>query len=418
MKIIFLDVDMLFLWRAALAVSLSFLIGLEFHKYQRAEGQGVGFGTTRTLTLVGLAGFLLFALDASGLLFALGLAVLALWLALYYRSRLRENYSSLMAPVVCLLVYVLGLLASNAPQWFVTAYAVFILFFLSAKPRIRSLADTLPGDEISTVAKFVIMAGIVLPLLPDRQIADFIPVTYRQTWFAVVAVSGISYLSYVVQTYFLKFRGTLAAGVLGGLYSSTAATFVLGHQARTMRDNASLSPALILATAMMYVRLLVLAGILAPASFGRLFPPFAMAVLFSVAAAAALLRFRKAAPDTPGPALDKHPLEFNVALLFAALFVLFATATQYVVGEYSSTGLEIMAFAIGFTEIDPFVLSVLSGHMPITLHAAVDAVVIATASNNLLKAIFAVGLARNRSVLPACGWLLLLALLSFAYVVF
>src|SRR5579863_240497 len=416
MHIAFLDVDAPFLWRAALAVSLSFLIGLEFHKYQRAEGQGLGFGTARTLTLVGLAGFLLFALDASGLLFALGLGVLALWLALYYRSRLKENYSSLMAPVVCVLVYVLGLLASNAPQWFVAAYAVFILFFLSAKPRIRSLADTLPGDEISTVAKFVIMAVIVLPLLPDRQIADFIPVTYRQTWFAVVAVSGISYLSYVGQTYLFKSRGTLAAGVLGGLYSSTATTFVLSEEARGAPANSSISPALILATAMMYLRLLVLAGMLAPASLPRLAPPFLAAALLSLAAALALYRLRKRSRDKTPRGLDSHPLEFHAALLFAALFVLFASATQYLIAHYSVQGLHLMAFVSGFTDIDPFVLSVLAGHVDINIGMAVEAVVVATASNNLLKAAYAFGVARNRSVLPACGWLLSLALLSFLYV--
>lgn len=415
MKIIFLDVDMLFLWRAALAVSLSFLIGLEFHKYQRAEGQGVGFGTTRTLTLVGLAGFLLFALDASGLLFALGLAVLALWLALYYRSRLRENYSSLMAPVVCLLVYVLGLLASNAPQWFVTAYAVFILFFLSAKPRIRSLADTLPGDEISTVAKFVIMAGIVLPLLPDRQIADFVPITFRQTWFAVIAVSGISYLSYVLQTYVFRGRGVLAAGLLGGLYSSTATTVAFSHRARDTGD-ALTSPALVLATAMMYVRLLVLAAVLAPGSLQRLAIPFTFAALSSIVCALLLVRARAGVPKEPEQPRDHNPLEFQVALLFAVLFVVFASATGYVAEHYSGYGLRLLSFAVGFTEIDPFVLSVLSGHFTISLHEAVDAVVIAASSNNLLKAGLALGLARNRSVLPACSWLAALAVASFVYV--
>jgi len=111
---------------------------------------------------VGLMGFLLYTLDASGILYALGFVVLAVWLALYYHRRLEENYASLMAPVICLLVYILGLLSANAPQWFVAAYAVAILFFLGAKPHIRSFADTLSGDEISTVAKFVIMAGIVL----------------------------------------------------------------------------------------------------------------------------------------------------------------------------------------------------------------------------------------------------------------
>src|SRR5579859_2284789 len=248
MKITFLDVDTLFLWRVLIAVSLSFLVGLEFHKYQRTEGQGLGFGTARTLTLVGVMGFLLYALDASGVLFALGLAVVALWLALYYKRRLDDDYSSLMAPVVCALVYILGLLAANAPLWFVAAYTVLIIFFLSAKPRIRSFADTVSGNEIVTVAKFVIMAGIVLPLLPDRQVAEFIPVTFRQTWFAVVAVSGISYLSYVTQTYLYKSRGVLLAGALGGLYSSTAATFALADQAKAAPGNTLISPAMILAT--------------------------------------------------------------------------------------------------------------------------------------------------------------------------
>ena len=416
MKFALLDVGVPFLWQAALAVALSFLVGLEFHKYQRSEGQGLGFGTARTLTLVGLMGFLLYTLDASGILYALGFVVLAVWLALYYHRRLEENYASLMAPVICLLVYILGLLSANAPQWFVAAYAVANLFFLGAKPHIRSFADTLSGDEISTVAKFVIMAGIVLPLLPDRQIADFIPVTFRQTWFAVVAVSGVSYLSYVTQAHFFKARGALLAGLLGGLYSSTATTVVISHQARTTPTGTLTSPALILATAMMYVRLLVLAMLLAPASVGRLAPPFCAAALLSVVAALILVRLQARPGDTPPPPPDKHPLEFPVALLFAFLFVLFATATRYVVAAYSGTGLQVMAFAVGFTEIDPFVLSVLSGRLDISLHAAVDAVVLATASNNILKAVFALGLARNRSVLPACAWLALLTALSLIYV--
>lgn len=416
MSIALLDIDTPFLWRVLLTLSLSLLIGLEFHKYQRDEGQGLGFGTVRTLGLLGLLGFLLYSLDSSGLLFALGFTVLAAWLALYYRRRLEENYASLMAPVVGLLVYILGLLACNAPQWFVAAYAVTILFFLSAKPRIRAFADRVTGDEISTVAKFVIMAGIVLPLLPDRDIAAFIPVTYRQTWFAVVAVSGVSYFSYVTQTYVFKSRGVMLAGFLGGLYSSTATTVVMAHQARTAPGNTLTSPALILATAMMYVRLLVLVMVLAPASAGRLAPPFCVAAALSMVAALTLARLQAKEGAVVQASPDRHPLEFSVALLFALLFVLFATATRYVVGAYSSLGLEVMAFAVGFTEIDPFVLSVLSGKFDIGLHAAVDAVVLATASNNILKAAFALGLARNRSVLPACAWLSLLTAASLVYV--
>lgn len=411
-----IEVDVLFLWHGGLAVCLAFLVGLEFHKYQRTEGQGLGFGTARTLTLIGLLGFLLHALDPSGLLYALGFTVLSLWLALFYRQRLDSDYASLMAPIVGVSVYVLGLLAANSPPWFVAGYAVFLVFMLGAKPRIRSIADTLPGDEIATVVKFVIMTGIILPLLPDRQVAAFVPVTFRQTWVAVVAVSGISYLSYVLQTYVLKSSGVLAAGLLGGLYSSTATTFVLSNEARGAPDSRSVSPALMLATAMMYVRLLVLAALLAPISIARLAPPFTVAALSTIAAALVLARIRPQTEGNSRPAPDNHPLEFQVALLFAVLFVVFATATQYVVGRFQETGLQLMSFAIGFTEIDPFVLSVLSGHLGVSMHAAVDAVVIATGSNNILKALFALGIARNRSVLPACTWLIALTLVSLVYV--
>ncbi len=42
--------------------------------------------------------------------------------------------------------------------------------------------------------------------------------------------------------------------------------------------------------------------------------------------------------------------------------------------------------------------------------------IIASGSNNLLKAAYAAILARNRSVLTAVLWLLLLAVVSFVYV--
>lgn len=415
MDISFPIVDAAFLLHAILAIASSFLIGLEFHNYLRSEGGGLGFGTLRTLTLLGATGFLLSVLDQARLLFCLGFLVVALWLGIYYSRRLQEGHASLIEPLVALLVYVLGLLTQVAPPWFVAGCAVLIVFLLNAKLRIRSFADTVSGQEISTVAKFVIMAGIILPLLPDRQIADFVPITFRQTWFAVVAVSGISYLSYALQTYVFKTRGLLAAGLLGGLYSSTAATAAIANRARAA-GGALVSPALMLATAMMYVRLWALAAVLAPASVPQLSPPFVVAALASILAAAMLIRLRPATPQPAETQTDPHPLEFQVALLFAVLFVVFATATGYVAGHYSGSGLRVLAFAVGFTEIDPFVLSVLSGHFAISLHAAVDAVVIAAASNNLLKAGLALGLARDRSVLPACGWLALLAVASFLYV--
>ena len=59
------------------------MLGLELHSYRRAWGEGIDFGTTRTLTLIGAGGFLLWLLDgaASRGLYLAGLAALAVWLA-------------------------------------------------------------------------------------------------------------------------------------------------------------------------------------------------------------------------------------------------------------------------------------------------------------------------------------------------
>lgn len=402
------------LWTFALTVGLSFLLGLELHRYLRTEGAGLGFGTARTLTLIGATGFLLGLVGTNGVPFAVGLAALALWLALYYRERLRGGEGGLLVPLIAMLAYLLGPLATRTPFWFPVLVTALVLILLSEKPRIRHFEDWLPEGEIATAVKFVVMAGIVLPLLPDHPIASFIPVTYRATWLAVVAVSGISYLGYLAQTYVVPRRGLQVAGVLGGLYSSTATTFVIAERARVMPAAGPVSAALMLATAMMYVRLMVLSLLLAPALVGRLAIPLGAGALLSLAAAGFIaLRLRGAvqAQEMHKPA---HPLELKTAVVFATLFVLFATVTQLVVSHYGAAGVKTLSLVVGFTDIDPFVLSLFGGHFAITPHLIVAAVTIATGSNNVLKALYALGVARNSSVVPAVAGLGLLAGISFA----
>ncbi len=399
----------------AITLGLSFLIGLELHRYLRSEGPGLGFGTARTLTLIGTAGFLFALLESHYWLYLLGFASLAVWLALYYRERLRGGEGGLLVPLIALLTYLIGPLTLRTPFWFPIVLATLILLLLAEKPRIRRFEDWLPEGEVTTVLKFVIMAGIILPLLPARQIAPFIPVTYRQTWIAVVAVSGISYVSYLAQAYFFKHRGLLLTGTLGGLYSSTAATFVIAKQSRESSSMGTVSAALVLATAMMYVRLFVLALILAPELTGRLAPVFgAGAVVSALAAGGIWLIFARPEQGvSTGP--PHHPLELRTALIFAALFVLFASLTALVLDHYGISGLKTLSLVVGFTDIDPFILSLFGGHYAVAPQLIVTAVIVASGSNNLLKSLYAAGMARNRAVVPAVAVLVALALGSFAY---
>jgi uncharacterized membrane protein (DUF4010 family) len=348
-----------------------------------------------------------------------GYIIVGILSAMYYWSRLQHNEQTLLPALIMLLTYPVGALALQHNQPLLILYVVIILLMLGEKPLIRHFSDQLRDGEAITLAKFLIMVGLILPMLPNQVITASLAITWNQLWLAVVAVSSISYAGYLIQTYFMPQGGVILAGLLGGLYSSTAATVVLAREAR-QNPKAHLRPyasAVILASVMMYVRLLVLVATLGHANIAwRLLPPFVLAIVTALGFAWYFRPQQKS--DTPSDqpiAPLHHPLEFSTAIIFAGLFVFFAFLTQIVISHFGSTGLHWLAFMVGFSDIDPFILSLLDGHFKITINSVVNAILIATASNNLLKAIYAVTITRQSNMLRAMLALCLVSVLSLGY---
>ncbi|MGR8942017.1 MAG: MgtC/SapB family protein, partial [Gammaproteobacteria bacterium] len=287
---------------------------------------------------------------------------------------------------------------------------------LGEKPVIHRFSDRLANEEMVTLSKLLVISGVILPLLPDQPIAPALPVTYYKVWLAVIIVSGISYFSYLIHSYFFQSRGLMITAVVAGLYSSTVATVVIGRRARDLTTvESQVSAALIAATAMMYLRLLAIIFLFDRHTGIKLLPSFGLIVLLSIVAIAVLSR-DKYYPLPAAEAVDvQHPLELYSALLFAALFMVFTFVTQYVTSHFGSNGLNYLAIAVGLTDIDPFILSLLSGKFLVSQSAIVAAIVMASGSNNLLKAAYAIFFARNRSVRFGAIWLTGLFLASFAY---
>ncbi|HDY85446.1 MAG TPA: DUF4010 domain-containing protein, partial [Methylophaga sp.] len=233
-----------------LVVALSFTIGLELHSYRRASNQDLGFGTTRTFTLIGMLGYVLYALDSQRLFYGAGFIALIVFLAVYYHSRSDERLYSLISPMLAIATFLLAPILDVFPAWFSILFVVTLLLILSEKLEIRNFSDRFNNAEMVTFSKYLIMTGVVLPLLPDQQVyAPYITVTYYQIWLSLLVVSSLSYLSYLAQSYVFKEKGVLFSGLLGGLYSSTATTIVLARRSRTSEPNHRYANAIILATA-------------------------------------------------------------------------------------------------------------------------------------------------------------------------
>lgn len=400
-------------------VGISFIIGLELHAYRRRgtaplDPQMLGFGTTRTITLISALGFVLW-LIAPVIPFCVGMGLLGLYLLLDYRRHIKQGDSSLLPSMIGLLTYTLGPLFLNNHLAIFAALCVLMLLALGEYVNIRRFSDAFPTEEGVTLAKFLVLIGLIYPLLPATDIPYLPAITWRQVWLAVLVISGISYLGYLAHRYIFPRAGTLLTGFLGGLYSSTATTIVLAQTLRrTSENNNFTAAAVIIATSMMYVRLVLLILLLGHIHVAlALALPFGGFVLSSLLVAGVLSWRSRSIPAQPPLPVSANPLDLPVAFLFAFLFVFFAGLTQIITTHFGILGLHVLSFIVGFSDIAPFVLSLLAGKFVVSLSVLSSAILIASASNNLLKASYALIFSRNRQILPATLWLVILAGVSF-----
>jgi uncharacterized membrane protein (DUF4010 family) len=404
-----------------LSIALSFLIGLGLREYYIEQGRTNYFGSVRTYVFIGMLGFALFQLPQQSLAYLFGLAALSLFLLTYYRQKLDEGSPGLIGVLTALLTYLIGPLALTNPPWFLILFSVSILFVLSAKQRIRVLSERITQREVVTLAIFLTLAGVILPLLPREEIAPFLPITPRNIWMAVVVSTAISYLSYGLQTFVWPQKGLFLAGLLGGLYSSTATTLIIARRSRSLGvDTNAASAAMVVATSMMYFRLIVLIAVFDLAVAAQIALPLTMLGLLA-AVVAYWLTYRPVTvrgAETIDVGIQRNPLELSSAVLFAFMFVLMALATKFALDHRTIIGLRELSFLVGFYDIDPFIISLLQSRIAISHDEIAGAVIISTAGNNILKALY-VAIFANRSTLwRTVPTLVALAALSLAYLAF
>jgi uncharacterized membrane protein (DUF4010 family) len=402
----------------SLLFGLSLFFGLAFEEFHGQSGIARP-GGVRTFPLLALCGGALYRLDPTRLIpFAAGLLILGAWLSLYYLRQLREREPDgtpdvgIVAPVCNLLAYLLGPVALAEPHWVAVAITVAAVLLLTARERLHGFARRVQPSEIVTAGQFLILTGIVLPLLPDIPLTRFTSITPHKAWLALLAVCTLSYASYLIQRFLAPAANDVIVALLGGLYSSTATTVVLARQAGAAPEcNAQAQSGIILATAIMYLRTLTIVAIFNLALARSLaIPALALSATGLVLAA---MQYRRARDTTASgeTTLPRNPLELPAAALFALLFVLVSVASGWALNHYGTLGVDLLAVVVGFTDIDPFVLSVaVGGSSSWPAGAAVAAILIATASNNLMKAVYDAFFAGPRRSLPGVAALVLLAI--------
>lgn len=381
------------LFQLVLVLLFSFSIGLAQYKRHPKKTELKTFGTDRTFTLIGVWGFLLLvATPDTKIPYLIGMVIIGVLLTTFYLLKAQQKTQfGITSIVLGLITYGFPLLIQQTPYWLSLLLFVIVLLFSEMKEPLRSFNKKVSSDELSTLAKFIIMAGVILPLLPNDDIANFLPVSPHKVWLAVVVVSAISYLSYLLRKYAFPKAGLLLTGILGGLYSSTASTVILAQKSKEDNDNSAKAYAgtIIVATAMMYLRIFVLLLIFNPKIAYIALPYFAGLFIISLTVGILLYRTNGKVAIQTTAFEDKNPLEIKVALIFSILYVTFSIVTEYMINSFGESGLNILSVVVGVTDIDPFLLNLFQGHYNVASLVIAIATLQATASNNLLKGIYA-----------------------------
>jgi uncharacterized membrane protein (DUF4010 family) len=394
----------------ALALGLGFFLGLAFEEHY-AEDQVRRPGGIRTFPMLALSGAALWLVEpARGTAFLVLLGFMAVAMLLYWRAwlGLQEGgeprpRGGLMVPIVNLAAASIGPVCLTQPPWIPVGLTMAAVLLLRARISLHGLAARVPGQEITTAAQFLVLAGVILPLVPHDPIAPWLQVTPFQVWLAVVAMSAISWGTYLLQRYVSPGHGPLFGAILGGLYSSTATTVAL---ARVLRETTGRQPlveaAILFATAVMYLRIVLVAGLF-DTRFALALAPWLLALGAATGLAAVLLwrRGRGVPPDLPGQA--SNPLRIGTALTFAALFLAVSLVTGRLGEAFGTAGLYAAAAIVGIGDLDAITIRLATA--PIT--GAVGAILIATASNNIAKSCFALGFGGQRAWRPAVMLLVL-----------
>lgn len=277
------------------------LIGIEREKRKLEMGGQSAFGI-RTAILVSLFGAISAYLgkEYSPFIFFFGLiSILLFTFSSHLYLMTKYGRIGITTEISQLLVFIYGAMCMTGYMHFAIILGIVTAGILTVKESIHKAISKINYRELYDTIKFAIIAFIILPLLPrenyDNDLFGFF-IKDRQTtealselnvlnpyniWFLIVLVSGISFVGYILVKYLGKKRGIGFAGLLGGLYSSTATSLTLASKSKEMpKTTTPFVTGIVLACAISYLRTFIEIRALNEELFFRTLVPVGLMFLY------------------------------------------------------------------------------------------------------------------------------------------
>jgi len=348
----------------ATALALGLLVGLQ-REWVQSKLAGI-----RTFALVTLFGALsgLLAISFGGWILAAALLALA---ALIVPGYLAERNSQepdigLTTEIAMFVMFAIGAVTVLGQRVMAVIIAGSVMVLLQSKKPLHAMVRRIGEEDLREIARLVLAGLVILPVMPNRNMGYLGVLNPFSIWLMVVLIVGISLAAYLAGKFMGGSRGAAVAGVLGGLISSTATTASLARRSRVQGvSGISLAAIMLIASAIVFVRVMVEVVVAAPSHWKQLLPPLvAMMCWFG---AVAFVVYRHSEKSGRHTAEESPPSELKGAvffgLLYAVVLVLVAAAREH----FGPSGLFVAAALSGLTDMDAITLTtsqlVKTGHL-------------------------------------------------------
>jgi uncharacterized membrane protein (DUF4010 family) len=354
------DLDLTTLTGLALALATGSLIGLERGWQQRELPDGHRVAGVRTFALLGLLGGLGSVLAQTwggAVLAALALLVGLFLLAGYVVTVRMHTVMGLTTFVAALVTFAIGAIAASGAWRMSSAAAVVVMALLQFKRPLHASISKLSETELTSGTQLLLISVVALPVLPDRGFGPYQALNPYRLWWAVVLLSVLSFLGFVLMRWLGARRGLTLSALLGGLVSSTATTASLArwsHQTPAWRPLAAMGA--VLACSAMFARMAVLVAIAAPALGGG--PVWVFAAMALAGAAFGAVAAMRGASDALPDLQVGNPLRLGSAIQFAAILGAVTVAGRFLADQFGDAGVLITSAISGLVDVDAITLSV------------------------------------------------------------
>lgn len=377
-----------FLIRLLVAIGIGILIGLE-REHKALNQKEEDFAGIRTFTLLSILGFLSAALAYlfSPMLFAVTLSGVIILTSISYWVLAKRGDIGGTSEFTTIIAVILGAMTFLGHIEVSLMITVVMVVLLSLKVQMQTFIGKVTYEEKYDLIRFVVVALLIFPFLPDETYGPYDVFNPRELGWVVVLISGLGFAGYVLMRIFGAGNGILITGILGGLVSSTAVTWIFSKKSNEEPSlSAHCAIAILAASSIMVIRVLIWVFIFNPQLANALILP--LVLMFAAAIGITLYFFIKhrnqKEVDAEVPA--GQPLQLKGAMLFAIIYTAILFAVAYANDMFGEEGIYAASSIAGLTDVDAITISVSKlAKGSLDMLSAQNAILIATLSNTLVK---------------------------------